>query len=311
MGVVFFVGFAIIGIILISLFIIGMVFLIIGIVQKRKPQYAGKKSPTVCIASGTICLLPPILGALYLAYFLVSYFGEIRAKTETVEGAIDGLLTAADAGDRDSFEKIFTPNLQKKENFGKAVDAFFESYPNGLSLCAREARYGTEGGSAERAWTTVSFTCFLDGEWYYMHLNICYKNKKSPDDFGVEFFCIENLEANALDLDHNRGEFLACRIADESEVTARLIDGRGYVFTPTPDRSITVEQMKSYLEQYDDFYDLTAQIGRSNACRWGYAYYYELVPENGEPRYACVETEGREIFYSYICSDVGKISDQE
>ncbi|MDE7233506.1 MAG: hypothetical protein K2N29_00415, partial [Ruminiclostridium sp.] len=57
MGAVFFVGAVIVGIILIGLFVIGVVFLIVGIVRKRKPRNAGKKAPAVCIASGAVCLL--------------------------------------------------------------------------------------------------------------------------------------------------------------------------------------------------------------------------------------------------------------
>lgn len=318
MGAVFFVGSVILRLLPRFLFFLGLILLIVGIVRKRKPQYAGKKSPTVCIVSGTICLLPLIGAAIYLAWYYGEgsyahvtdgwrsgrYIAEDRAKEE----AIEGLLTAADAGDRDYFEKMFTPKLRERSDFQRLVDAFFESYPNGLSLCERSEHWGNGINNA-------LFTCFLDGEWYSMKLELCYGRRYTPDDVGVTFFCIENLEAYAIDRDYGEDDFLLCEIVDESEVTARLIYGRGSLFTPTPDRSITVEEMKSYLEQYDDLDDLTARIGEPNVDNESkYSNdrhcYYELVPEDGEPRYAYINVKyDGKFYYSYICSDVGWITD--
>ncbi len=331
-GSLVFAGIVLLVLFLGFLFLVGLILLIVGIVRKRKPKNAGKKSPVVCIVSGAVCLLAPIGTAICLVISLVvslfsgrfggsdfrnvtegwrkgGYVSDTKAKWE----AINGLLTAADAGDRDSFERMFTPRLQKKGNFREAIDAFFESYPNGLSLCELDGGYGmTTGWQVETA--STSYTCFLDGEWYYMGLEICFRNPESPDDVGVTFFCIENLEAYALDRDYGKDEFVACEIKNESEVTARLINRRGYLFTPTPDRSITVEQMKSYLEKYDDLDDLAARIGKPNASKQysnsrGADYCYELVPENGEPRYACIDADyiGGENYWYHICSDVEKL----
>lgn len=327
MGAVFFVGFAIIVItlatVLIGLFIIGMIFLIVGIVRKRNPKNAGKKSPTVCIVSGTVCLLP-LIGA---AICLVWYFGDgnyahvtdrwrsgrFMTDDRAKEEAIEGLLTSADAGDRDYFEKMFTPKLRERDDFQRLVDAFFESYPNGLSLCERNSHWTGSSGS-----NVARYTCYLGEDWYLMELEFRYGRWYTPDETGVIFFRIENLGANALDRDYGEHDFIACRIVDESEVTARLINGRGYVFTPTPDRSITVEQMKTYLEKYNDLDDLAARIGEPNVSKkhtnsTSSGYYYELVPEDGEPRYAYIDADpySGKIYYSYICSDVGRLPDQE
>ncbi len=317
MGAVFFVGFAIIGIILAGLFIIGTVFLIFGTVQKKNSKYAGKKPPSFYIARGRNYLIPPIGAAIYLAWFFGDgayahvtdrwRSGRFNTDSRVSEEAIEGLLTSADAGDRDYFEKMFAPKLRERSDFQRLVDAFFESYPNGLSFCELDGSYGSN---------RALYTCFLDEEWYYIELEFRYGRWYTPDDIGVTFFCIENLEANALRRDYVERDFLTCEIADESEVDARLINGRGRVFTPTPDRSITVEQMKIYLEKYNDLDDLAGRIGEPNVSKkhtnsTSSGYYYELVPEDGEPRYAYIDADpySGEIYYSYICSDVDRITD--
>ena len=40
--------------------------------------------------------------------------------------AIEELLNSADKGDRETFSKTFTPNIQKNENFQALLDYFFE-----------------------------------------------------------------------------------------------------------------------------------------------------------------------------------------
>lgn len=314
------------------LFLVGAILLIVGIVRKRKPQNAGKKSPTACIVSGAVFLLPPVGTAVYLAVSLaVSLFtatfgnlffhvtdrwrsGQFVGDTRAVSEAIEELLSSAERGDRASFEKMFPTKFREREDFEKTIDAFWESYPSGLALCEREGGMGGSMRSGYKATASASYTCFLDGEWYYMGLEICYGDSDAPEEVGVTFFCIENLEAYALDRDYGDHAFLVCEIKDESDVTARLIDGRGYVFTPTPDRSITVEEMKGYLTGCEHLSDLSDRIGKPNASRDSRSsassdYYYELVPENGEPRYVCIHADRSRIYWTHFCSDVGRLPD--
>lgn len=334
-----FVVLMIFGIFLIFLFIVGMIFLIVGIVNRRKQKYAGKESPTACIVLGVVFLFLPVGTAILVGIsFAGSLFsnlsenasyesvtdewrsGKYIGDTRACKEAIEGLLGFADAGDRDSFEKMFTPKLQESEDFQTTVDAFFSAYPNGLSNCEREGGNAMTSGSTNYGVvvekTSTYYTCFLDGEWYYIGLGFCLKNTESPEDVGVTFFCIENLEANAIDREYGEDEFLVCEIMDENEISARLINGRGYLFTPTPDRSVTVAEMKELLAQYDDLDDLSDRIGEPNVSKpvynsTGDDYYYELVPEDGKPRYAyiCAHPISGEIYYSFICSDLDMVRD--
>lgn len=327
------------GLIIGFLFLAGMIFLITGLVIRQKPKYSRKKSPIVCIVIGVVFLILPVgMAVLIEINMIVSLFtgssqslrygnvtdgwrsGKYIGDTHAREEAIEGLLGFADAGDRDSFEKMFTPRLQEREDFQAAVDDFFRTYPNGLSLCELEGGNGHTSGSSNYGEsvqkTNAYYTCFLDGEWYYIGLDLCYRNTESPEEVGVTFFCIENLEANAIDREYGEDEFLACEIRDANDVCARLIKGRGYLFTPTPDRSITTAEMKTYLTQYANLGDLSDQIGEPNVTKpifnsTGDDYYYELVPEDGEPRYAyiCADPISGEIYYSYICSDLHEVQD--
>lgn len=334
-----FVALMIFGIFLIFLFLVGMIFMIVGIVNRRKLRYADKESSTAFIFLGVVFLFLPVGTAILVGISIAgSPFsnpsenagyesvtdkwrsGQYINDTRACEEAIEGLLGFADAGDRDLFEKMFTPKLQESEDFQTTVDAFFRAYPNGLSLCEREGGRAMTSGSKNYGViiknTSTYYTCFLDGEWYYIGLGFCLKNTESPEEVGVTFFCIENLEANAIDREYGEDEFLACEIGDKNEISARLINGWGYLFTPTPDRSVTVAEMKELLAQYDDLDDISDRIGEPNVSKpfynaTGDHYYYELVPEDGEPRYACICAHpiSGEIYYSYICSDLDTVRD--
>lgn len=335
-----FVFIVIIFIILSVLFITGLIFLIAGIVNKRKSKNIGKKSPIVCIVTGSVLLILPVGTILILIITGITSAVSTTMKRADYDNvtdkwrnewvtdnraayeAIRELLKAADSGDRETFAKTFTPNIQKDENFQAVLDAFFEAYPVGLSQCKLDGGSVGSSGSFDHGNNVQTgrtfYTCVINGEWYYIGMSFCYENTNSPDDVGVDFFCIENLEANALDTEYADDEHLVCAIKSENEVTARLIDGRGFVFEPTPERVITPAQMSEYLNKYDDLDELCREIGDPNVTKkysncTGCDHYYELVPENGEPRYAyiCTDYPSGELLYGYICSDTKTFYDRQ
>ncbi|MCH5200477.1 MAG: DUF5104 domain-containing protein [Oscillospiraceae bacterium] len=234
------------------------------------------------------------------------------SESEARKNAINWLLSTADSGDRSAFAGLFAQVIANKESFSAQVDSFFEAYPKGFSECELNRLGGTGGssfeyGDVEHHWTD-SYTCFLDGEWYYIHLSFCYQNTKAPDEVGITFFSVENLEAFALDESYS--EDVVCRIADESQVTARLINGRGFVFEPSPERSVTLEQMQDYLEKCDNMQELTQLIGEPNVTKkysnaTGCDYYYELASDDGSPLYAYIVAGylSGEIYFGHVCSD--------
>lgn len=318
------------------LFIAGLILLIVGIVNKRKPKNKGKKYPVVLIVIGALLLILPVGSAVGLIVSVTTsavstgikrmdyenvtdkWRNEWTTDNSAAADAIDELLSCADSGDRERFAKTFTPNIQQSEGFEECLDDFFAAYPVGISQCELDGGNVGSSGSYNYGHNvqtgSTSYTCVLDGEWYRIGLAFCYENTDSPDDVGVTFFSIENLGANAMDIDYDIP--LVCNI--KSGVSARLIDNMAFLFEPTPDRVITVEEMTGYLAKYDDLYALSQEIGKPNVTMkydncTGYENYYELAPENGEPRYAylCTNSPTGRLLYGYICSDTETFYDYE
>ena len=74
-----FAGIAITFIFLLMLFIIGLIFLIIGVVNSHKSKYKGKKSPVVCIVIGALFTAPlsitiAMLNILNIVSIILSIF---------------------------------------------------------------------------------------------------------------------------------------------------------------------------------------------------------------------------------------------
>lgn len=51
--------------------LVGIIFLIVGIVNRQKPKYVGKKSPTACIVSGIVFLLLPVGTAIFIGISII------------------------------------------------------------------------------------------------------------------------------------------------------------------------------------------------------------------------------------------------
>lgn len=315
------------------LFVVGLVLLLVGLINRKKPKYEGKKSPVVCISIGSVLLLIPVVTVVVLIGNAV--YSEIIEKNirydnvadkwrhqdvydhQAVDEAIDALLSSADKGDSEAFADVFTPNLQKDIRFDNELDAFFKNYPVGLSQCELDGGLTSSNSSfvndesVENA--SAYFTCVLDGEWYFITMKLCYDNTASPDDVGITFFCIENLEANAVGREYSDNEHIICELVDEKFVSARLICGKGFCFTDYPEREISEEMMRSCLESCDSISEISQLIGEPNVTKKydgsaGCDYYYELTPENGEPRYAHISTSRNgDLLYAYVCSDTDSL----
>ena len=146
-----FVFFLIAAVILGALLITGLVLLIVGIVRKCSKKNAGKKSPSVLIVSGSVLLVLPVITVVLLSAWGVSSCAGTAFKrtqyecvpdrwrnewvydSQAEEEIIEALFNSADKGDREAFGKNFTPELQRKEGFDEAVNAFFAAYPKGFA----------------------------------------------------------------------------------------------------------------------------------------------------------------------------------
>ena len=309
-------------------FLAGIILLIIGIVNKSKPKNAGRKFPTVCMSlGGTLLVLPALIVAIGIVPRIFGGFyssvpehwqnarvGDSQAADE----AIKALMKAAGNGDREALAKNFTAEIQKSPSFDKELDSFFSTYPAALSECELEGGSSGSSGSYNYGHNVLTgsahYTCDLDGEKYFINISFCYENTDEPDKVGVKSFSVMNLGARALYIqEYNEKSMLGnyedntsliCDIKGSDVVDARLIGGLPLVWHPTENKKLTEDEMRKLLSKTIDMRSLIQEIGTPNVSMkysnsTGYDYYYELVPESGEPRYA------------YICASsmMGRIID--
>ncbi|MBQ1441580.1 MAG: DUF5104 domain-containing protein [Clostridia bacterium] len=322
-------------IVLAILFIVGIILLVRGFMNKHLAEYAGKKSPKIMMITGGVFVsLPLVLFVCLAVWSITSSVSTIfnRSRYECIpdiwrhesvsdsqakSDIINALLVSADKGNREAFARNFTPEIQRKSGFDAAVDRFFESYPVGLSKCDKKDESGGGTGSYDYGHKvlndSLNYYCILDGDWYCVNLEYCYCNTDEPDKVGVTGFWIRNLEASAV-FEGEGGktdEYLVCDIKSSSEVQARLIGGRAYVWRTTGEPRVTAEQLRAALTKIDrlDSPALNLMLGEPNVGikndgSSDYAYFYELKPENGEPRYAYFQTDSEfgRILWAFLCT---------
>ena len=252
--------------------------------------------------------------------------GAENAKTE----AIQTLLSSADNGDRQTFMNCFSAELRSDVDFNDNVDKFLAAYPKGLSECILSGGLGAESGF-DPVEASTYYECNLNGQWYHIDLALCSKNSNDPDKVGVTYFTIMNTEGRAVynearnqystysyyngseyqDSAYYDIKYLLCDIKSSSEVTARFIGGDAFLYTPTSSKKLTALEMKTLLSTADRLDDpnIINTIGKANASikydnHTSYTYYYELLPEKGEPRYACISAFPNygEIGSAYVCT---------
>lgn len=305
---------------------VGVILLISGMIRVREPKYKGRILPAVIIAAGSVIIAVAVGIVVFLTVSGMMSSAETQerragyenvtelwrnervSENKAASGAINALLSAADEGDRERFGKLFTESFQSSESFESTLNDFFENYPVGLSECERESGEVSDNGSDEACRGSVTYTCMMNGEWYRLMLRFCYYNEAEPDEVGVEFFCIENLEAAVCDTYYGYHQ-LVCNIISDDEVSARLINGTPYAFEAYPERELTAAEMIKLLGFYYNMYDLSREIGEPNVTKkyssTYYCYYYELVPKDGVVLYAEIFTDSEygKITYANICSD--------
>lgn len=318
----------------------GVVLIIIGNVNRKKPKNQGKKWPKISIAIGIVTVALPVIAIGYIViiaaldtdkvYFELKGYENVIDKwryeevsdNSAANDALEALLEAADNGDKDAFAKLFAPNIYNNTNFRSKLDTFFDFYPGGLSEFEFEIDAGSgnpfDDSDDDVKNGRASVTCCLGDEWYYMSLNFCFKNSDSPDDVGVTFFLIENLEANAQRNTALEGyfdrDYMICNIGDENEITARLIGGRGYVFTPF-DRKLNINKVKSFLRQSNSIDLFIEHFGQANVIAKAYGggtdYFFELEDINDEPRYLKLFVPERRsvIIYATLYDDKSMVFD--
>lgn len=225
------------------------------------------------------------------------------------EEALNTILSAAEEGDRDKLVNCFTEELRDTSSFQDQVDAFLKAYPKGLLGNEMEYRPAGAGGSINGnnviKGAGAIYTCDYNGDHYRIWLKFCFVNDEDPDKIGVEFCLIQNDGAIAKsnsesakysEEDYWEGVIICCDI--RNDVNYRMIAGSPLCWTETDSPKLTVDEMRALLSTYRDLGNPAVReaIGEPNyAIKFfnstGYWIYYELMPENGEARYAFISAE--------------------
>lgn len=332
------IGIILLAVVLLALsFIIGLFLLIRGFLKRYLAEYAGTNTPRNFMITGTVMISLPLLAVAGLAVWgISSSVGTIYARShyecvpdvwrhESVtesraeEEIIKALLISADKGNRAAFCRNFTPELQDQNGFDAAVNQFLAAVPVGLSECQRSDRMKDDADSLAQESSvrtdSLSFRCDLNGTPYFLYLEYCYRNTSEPDKVGVTRFLVMNLEAAAV---YERGgrelpdnTYLLCDIKSSHEVNARLIGGRPYVWTPTDVPLLKEDELRALLRDTRRLDDpaLQTRLGEANIGikhddSTEYGYFYQLVNEDGEPRYAYFQTDSEygAILYALLCT---------
>ncbi len=324
-------------VVLVILFFLGLILLIRGFLKKQLAEYAGRKLPKVLMITGAVLISLPLFAIVGTSLWGITssvstlynrahykcvpdiWRNESVDQSQAEEDIIKALLLSADKGSREVFCRNFTPELQKKEGFDKAVNDFFEAYPVGLSECDKidETRSDSDadGHESEVKADSLSFRCFLGEKWYFVIVEYCYRNTSEPDKVGVTRFRVMNLEAAAVYYNGKPGsgksEFPVCDIKSSSEIDARLVGGRPYLWMPTDTPKISVDLLRRILAKTNRLDDpiLLYNIGEPNLIikhdnNTEFGYFFELAVQNDEPRYVYFQTDSElgNILYAFLCT---------
>lgn len=202
------------------LLIVGIVLLIIGVVNKNKSKFAGRRFPRIFIGAGiSLTVLPFAVALVLLSGAILSSSGNTMneasfdsvpehwkhasvSDNRAAEEAVNALMKAAGEGNRNAFMQNFTAEIQHNPSFASDVDRFFKTFPAGLSNCRLNGHVTGSGSSYHYGHNvkegSAFYTCDMNGEKYFISLSFCYDNTDQPDSVGVEYFSVMNLGARAL-----------------------------------------------------------------------------------------------------------------
>ena len=252
-----------------------------------------------------------------------------NSERTAADQAYKKLFEAAEKGDKERFADNFTEEVRTGSGFSVFLDAFFDKYPKGLSKCKMEYHAGGSSGSYEngekKETAHCSYTLTFEGQHFWIHMGYCYRNTKHPEELGIKYLSIMNLEGYALfitdnnaklyenpDYDYYKEVPIVCIILGEDTVKARLINNTPYQWLDTGAKQLTEDEMRNLLtgNRNEGIKPVIEQLGEPNVAiannnGGSYTYIYELASSDGEPRYALISTSrqyGR-IIDAYACTE--------
>ena len=251
------------------------------------------------------------------------------------EEAMDGLIAAAEAGDREALKKMFAPNVYNQPGFDKELDDFLAAYPGGFlsenaDLSDMYDHGGVESGSVDEGSRNYRYGrgghVTLNGEYYIMDVDLCYINDAVKDAVGVTSFHIYTMNSVARykendnyyygyphypEFDKERA--LGCYMNRDRE--AAYINGGFFAFDNMPEVLPTEQEIIDAVNKVNKkdgkipVGDLTGLFGdfHGEEKRDSYAAdsdkAYILAPVDGIRRFARITIRNGMITYIYTCPE--------
>lgn len=217
----------------------------------------------------------------------------------SLQDPIDDFFAAVDARDAEAVRALFSPNVREADgDLDETIQALFDLYPGPTEDCEMLTPVGAskhlEYGRQTMVDVHNSLPAVCGGVNYYCSFSYVTKDEEDPGNVGLRKVVIATEAAkchpdyyqNSLDLEDG----LSVVTAPAAEGETRRIGDEPFVFTPY-DRTVTREELPVFLETDDSWEGFVARFGPPNAeGRLGTGFYYELVPEDGQARYAHIYT---------------------
>ena len=221
----------------------------------------------------------------------------VNSRRWSLQDPIDEFFAAVDARDAEAVKAMFSPNVQAAdEDLDESIQALFDLYPGPTEDCEMLSPVGSSQHKEYGRTTMVnvhnSFPVVCGGVNYYCSFSYVTKDEDDPGSVGLKRVvlsteaakCHPDYYQNAQDI----GDGLTVVTGPAAEGETRRIGDQPYLFTPY-DRTITQEDLLEFLETETRWDAFRQHFGPPNAESYG-GRYYELAPEDGEPRYALLFT---------------------
>ncbi len=320
----FFAFFVIIIFILAGMFFAGLLFLIIGLVKKKKAKITGKKYYRIFIGLGSFLMgIPLVLVGFVVVSSIVSDIKLEKArqsyesfvdkwKNEDVysdragEEALEWILEAADNKDIDKLTMVFTEEVKGDSRFSRELNEFLDAYPGGLSGLEIDSDGGSNpSGSVDgkkEEYIYYSYKIIKDGEYFYINLGACIHNDYDYSKVGIEYFHIKSERAKVYYQDileeYSDDEYILAQDEVTGDFTTKRLNGHPIKFYEF-DRVITQSKLESAVRISKNIDDLKKGLGEPNLNHLRMReVVYEVKMEDGSTAYA-------EIGYDYY----GRLND--
>lgn len=217
----------------------------------------------------------------------------------SLQDPIDEFFAAVDARDPEAVRALFSPSVQAAdEDLDESIQALFRLDPGPTEDCEMLSPVGAskhlEYGRQTLVEVHNSLPAVCGGVNYYCSFSYVTTDEENPENVGLRRVVIATEAArchpdyyrNSLDL----RDGLSVVTAPAAEGETRRIGEEPFIFTPY-DRKIAREDLLEFLEAEDRWDAFLEHFGPPNAeGPLDTGYYYELVPQDGQARYAHIYT---------------------